>query len=680
MARRPPPRCRKNRRGARDSPVPRSHPLVGDSTVAKLYRRLAPPLLLQHYGKIFSRSRDVRGLELDENRWPNGAYFLPSPPHIGKRGEDIRRPETARGPLPRATLRGPAERMCAQRGGLGGRSPAREERADESREQIAAASCRETGIPARNDVLRTTQVGDDGGNAFEEHGASELRRRVRGGRPAIVRRFVREGVAGEGAELAQMRRAHDGPVDLTLEIMQGVGVDHGRHRAPAQHLRHELLACGLSPESGAEHHGIRPLECFGSGWIEILTERRFDRQYIGKTRLRGGDRFAGGDQLHESRARGEGGACRAAPLMLSAPPTTHTRPRSPLCICGASRGSRSAAHASVTSTGQAASGGGKPMSTTTTLPHHSRASRWPRRGPPNVTVICARTGPCASPLVRSSPVGPSTARIGAPYSINRCAKASTSPFAGPTAPVPRSESTATVAWGHASSRPSSRTPSSRAKARLSIASSVLGSTATTHTGMPAAWSARATTQPSPPLFPAPAAISAPPETMFRNSDTSTCATARPAVSIRTRLGIRYCVRAWESHAAASLAERTGIGFTESPPPRIPRPARCHLMPSRSGGSLPPPPVSRPALARRRSQRRRGRARTSKCLRAYSARAIRHHPGPSPSRAHAHPCVPTPLPARNGSGRSTRGVEPARRLSARVGRVSSRALVPAARSP
>src|SRR5712692_646782 len=145
-------------------------------------RRLSPPLLLQHYNKIFSRSRDVRGLELDQNRWPppRGPHVLPGPPHVGNRGENVRRPETARGPLPRATLRGPAECMSAQRCGLGRRSPAREERADESREQIAAASCCETGIAARNDVLRTAQVGDDGGNAFEEHGASELRRRARG--------------------------------------------------------------------------------------------------------------------------------------------------------------------------------------------------------------------------------------------------------------------------------------------------------------------------------------------------------------------------------------------------------------------------------------------------------------------------------------------------------------------
>src|SRR2546422_691355 len=139
MATRPLPRCRKNRRGARDSPVPRSHPSVADSTVAKMCRRVTPRLLLQHYNKIFSGSRDVRGLELDENRWPDRADFLPSPPHVGKRGEDIRRPETARGPLPRATLRGPAERMSAQRGGLGGRRPPRAGRARESPAQVRPA-------------------------------------------------------------------------------------------------------------------------------------------------------------------------------------------------------------------------------------------------------------------------------------------------------------------------------------------------------------------------------------------------------------------------------------------------------------------------------------------------------------------------------------------------------------
>src|SRR5207237_7943996 len=47
------------------------------------------------------------------------------------------------------------------------------------------------------------------------------------------------------------------------------------------------------------------LDCRG---LELVAERRFDGQYIGKTRLRGGDRFARGDQFHKASPGGEGGA------------------------------------------------------------------------------------------------------------------------------------------------------------------------------------------------------------------------------------------------------------------------------------------------------------------------------------------------------------------------------------
>src|SRR5205807_6949066 len=102
----------------------------------------------------------------------------------------------------------------------------------------------------------------------------------------------------------------------------------------------------------------------------------------------------------------------ALPIFPFEPPTTVTLPRSPLCIVGASLGRCAPAQRSLTSTGQAGSGGGNPMSTTISLPHHSRATRCPRRAPPNVIESAARTGPCASPLERSSPVGPSTATMG----------------------------------------------------------------------------------------------------------------------------------------------------------------------------------------------------------------------------------------------------------------------------
>src|SRR5256885_1023974 len=69
--------------------------------------------------------------------------------------------------------------------------------------------------------------------------------------------------------------------------------------------------------------------------------------------------------------------------MPLAPPTTVTRPRSPLCIVGVSFGSRAPAHTSVTSRGQRGSAGGRPMATATILPPHPRARTGPRRGPPH---------------------------------------------------------------------------------------------------------------------------------------------------------------------------------------------------------------------------------------------------------------------------------------------------------
>src|SRR2546422_6807368 len=63
-----------------------------------------------------------------------------------------------------------------------------------------------------------------------------------------------------------------------------------------------------------------------------------------------------------------------------------------------------------------------------------------------------------------------------------------------------------------------------------------------------------------------------------------------------------CSRDWSSDVCSSDL---------SPPPRIPRLACYRLMPSRSGGSLPPPPGSRPARGPPRSQRQRGHGRTSK---------------------------------------------------------------------
>src|SRR5213079_1777471 len=80
-----------------------------------------------------------------------------------------------------------------------------QERSDESGEELAAATRRESGVAARHYVDRAPQVGDDRGDALEEHRALDLLRRLGGGRPPVVRRRVGELVAELGAKLAEVR-------------------------------------------------------------------------------------------------------------------------------------------------------------------------------------------------------------------------------------------------------------------------------------------------------------------------------------------------------------------------------------------------------------------------------------------------------------------------------------------
>ena len=78
------------------------------------------------------------------------------------------------------------------------------------------------------------------------------------------------------------------------------------------------------------------------------------------------------------------------------------------------------------------------------------------------------------------------------------------------------------------------------------------------TRMPSACSARATTQPSPPLLPGPAATSTPWRSSGANSRAMTRPAARPADSMRTRDGIWAPLWARSSQSAACRAETTGI--------------------------------------------------------------------------------------------------------------------------
>src|SRR5207245_1876650 len=112
--------------------------------------------------------------------------------------------QAAGGPLPGAELGGPSERMRAERGGLRSRTAARQERADEAREQVPRSAGGESWVPARHDVHGTPQVRDYGGHAFQEDGGLHLLCGFDGGAPAVVRRLVGELVAELCSELAQV--------------------------------------------------------------------------------------------------------------------------------------------------------------------------------------------------------------------------------------------------------------------------------------------------------------------------------------------------------------------------------------------------------------------------------------------------------------------------------------------
>ena len=198
------------------------------------------------------------------------------------------------------------------------------------------------------------------------------------------------------------------------------------------------------------------------------------------------------------------------------------------------------------------------MSATSTSPTSSRASRWPRRTPPKVTVRSARAAPWTVPLSRSTPVGPSTATSGTSRSSSRSRSAATGARGGPLAPVPSSASTARATVGHGPSGATSRTPSALASRAMRSRSSAPPSPggAVTHTGTSSRWRARASTQPSPPLCPWPAATSTPPASRAANRGAIAARTARPAHSISVASSMPPAT-ALRSQAADWSGVRTG---------------------------------------------------------------------------------------------------------------------------
>ena len=181
---------------------------------------------------------------------------------------------------------------------------------------------------------------------------------------------------------------------------------------------------------------------------------------------------------------------------------------------------------------------------------------------PSVTVSSACTAtPMTCPVSASNPDGKSTLMTAAPASraalMRRTAERS-NPSRGRARPVPNRASTTTPPGGTAQSRSTTGISSASIRFRLLAASSgSLPSSPinTANTSIPSRCRWRATTKPSPPLFPAPQMIPTWADARSpRASITSTrSATARPAVSIKTSPGTPSVEMLCRSSARISAA-------------------------------------------------------------------------------------------------------------------------------
>jgi len=86
--------------------------------------------------------------------------------------------------------------------------------------------------------------------------------------PTIVGDSIGELVAGERAELAQVRREHQRPVGLSVVKREGVGVEHRRDGAPAQRGGEKPRAHGLATHPRSDDERVGP--------FQRLRDRRLD--------------------------------------------------------------------------------------------------------------------------------------------------------------------------------------------------------------------------------------------------------------------------------------------------------------------------------------------------------------------------------------------------------------------
>ena len=249
-----------------------------------------------------------------------------------------------------------------------------------------------------------------------------------------------------------------------------------------------------------------------------------------------------------------------APTYPGAPPITSTAPAvyfEPPTAFGQAAASVSAPVRSVAAVAWSASRG-MPMSATTTRHAALRpgSTAVPSLRPWKQTVTSARTAaPTTAPVEPSTPDGTSSATI-VPIGGRIASMAwATAPRGAPRKPVPRRASTTTSARLSRARRTPSTTAIPRRLAmswfRRASGGSFRTSPASRHsTSQPAACRWRATTNPSPPLLPAPQTTAALPEPPRRRISS---AAARPARSMSTAPGMPSSPMARASTARISSA-------------------------------------------------------------------------------------------------------------------------------
>ena len=201
-----------------------------------------------------------------------------------------------------------------------------------------------------------------------------------------------------------------------------------------------------------------------------------------------------------------------------------------------------------------------PMSRTTISPQQSLARRVPRFIPPKLRVRSATTHDECRPLVASSPLGTSSATTLDPPARNPLMVAippAIAPRGSPSKPVP---SSASMITGTSGSTDSTTRTDFTAASRWAIASADFGAAISiTLVSTPARARFRATTQPSPPLFPEPVKTATPclRRSEYRRSISADA--AAPARSMSTREGVPLSMAA-RSRSADSLAPTTQAGI------------------------------------------------------------------------------------------------------------------------